>query len=847
MATWTAIAVLAVGSAVVLSDGGDVPFNGFRTSGHWVYNHTVGAVFHIDGGTKNIDAKVSDVPPGGNGGGTITLQGPHSGFVVRADGVVVFGTPTLRVDTTIPLSIPEAPVGLEIVGGPYLVYRQAGTAVRLSTQPTVVQLGGPVSDPVALADGTIWVRRTDTGAVCRLDAAGVTLHCPATGPTGDDAVLAVIGDRPALVRRSTSSVYAVTGDGLGPPVPLGVTIPPDAKIGAVDVDGRLPILDPGTPALVLANVGDLERAAVAMPPVMVKLTGGSYGVPVSGDGSVAVIDETRGSILVFGPDGSRRGNSPVPGGASGVQVVRGEDRRLYLDSRTGTHTLVIDPDGSVTTVPIRGEAPTPPSKPPTPPPPAPPKPPTGGPPALPGPPVRVRAQAGDAVATITWGAAVANRSPITGYGIACRDAGGAAGPSTNVNGRQLSVRLAGFANGVAYICSVTAVNGVGRGPAADSPTFTPSSDVPGAPGQVQATAAADGTVAVSWGAANGQGHTIARYDVTAAGNDGSTASVAETPGTSVRVSGLTLGVTYRFTVVATNDLGVTGPASAESGGVTPYRPADAPTGINATPGDGSISLTWQPANLNGGQLVHYLVRVTGQPDRTVPGGPVQYTGLTNGTAYQLSVAAVTRPRGGGQMLTGAPAGTTATPGTTATADVVGVDLTGDRQVTVHLVLHLNNSGPATCRLIFNGVLRWSGACANDITVGGLEYATTYDIYASLVNAYGTGGTGSHGSVTTNPPPRLATVSRGRPRPPDGQCSGSACAFVRVDLSNYPPGRRVSVTCVSSGPNGGSGSFYTYNATIDGGGRSTTEVCFYGYTRQSVWVVADGVESNHFVW
>ena len=141
VAAWTAVALAAIGTAIVLGSGTSAPFNGFRVAGHWVYDRTVGAVFHVDGGTKNVDAKVHPVSDNPGAAGTMTLQGPNAGFVVRPDGVVVFDTPTLRVGTTIPMAIGEEPVGLEIAGGPYLVYREAGTAVRLKVPPAVIQLG----------------------------------------------------------------------------------------------------------------------------------------------------------------------------------------------------------------------------------------------------------------------------------------------------------------------------------------------------------------------------------------------------------------------------------------------------------------------------------------------------------------------------------------------------------------------------------------------------------------------------------------------------------------------------------------------------------------------------------
>ena len=95
---------------------------------------------------------------------------------------------------------------------------------------------------------------------------------------------------------------------------------------------------------------------------------------------------------------------------------------------------------------------------------------------------------------------------------------------------------------------------------------------------------------------------------------GTTAQTATTvtgspPATSTTVSGLTNGTTYTFTVTATNGVG-TGPASAavqrgHSGGRG--HGAVAPTGLTATAGVGSVTVSWTaPAN-GGSPITSYTV------------------------------------------------------------------------------------------------------------------------------------------------------------------------------------------------------------------------------------------------
>jgi hypothetical protein len=148
------------------------------------------------------------------------------------------------------------------------------------------------------------------------------------------------------------------------------------------------------------------------------------------------------------------------------------------------------------------------------------------------------------------------------------------------------------------------------------------------------------------------------------GSDGSSTAVqAYVTSASVKPA-LGKGVSYRVT--AKNTAG-TSPRSAATKTVYPYGPAAAPK-VTATPGKGSVSLSWTAPNLGGGQLVHYVVSATGQADRTVTTTSTRYTGLT---ALQLTftVKAITRERNNASSTTatGTAGSTTATPAAGAPA------------------------------------------------------------------------------------------------------------------------------------------------------------------------------------
>ena len=154
---------------------------------------------------------------------------------------------------------------------------------------------------------------------------------------------------------------------------------------------------------------------------------------------------------------------------------------------------------------------------------------------------------------------------------------------------------------------------------------------------------------VNWSAPAGGGATS--YVVTP--YIGSTAQTPVTvtgtpPATLVKITGLTAGTAYTFTVQPANSYG-NGPTSGASNSVTVMPPGapDPPTGVTATPANGQAQVSWTPpTNNNGSAVTGYTVT----PYRgTTAGTPVQITdpsttsttvtGLTNGTGYTFVVAA----------------------------------------------------------------------------------------------------------------------------------------------------------------------------------------------------------------
>ena len=186
----------------------------------------------------------------------------------------------------------------------------------------------------------------------------------------------------------------------------------------------------------------------------------------------------------------------------------------------------------------------------------------------------------------------------------------------------------------------------------DDVTVTSSQPTaPGAPTGVTATAG-NGSANVSWTAPSSNGGSaITSYTVTP--YIGSTAQAPVTvtgnpPATNTTVPGLTNGTAYTFTVSATNANG-TGPASTPSNAVTPSPPTlpGAPTGVTASAGNQSATVSWTAPNNGGSAITSYTVTPyvgsTAQAPVTVTGNPpaisTTVTGLTNGTTYTFTVSA----------------------------------------------------------------------------------------------------------------------------------------------------------------------------------------------------------------
>ncbi|MBK1789082.1 fibronectin type III domain-containing protein [Prauserella cavernicola] len=530
-----ALVAVCVGAVVAALTSANQPATGlqFVQEGHWVAHADLGLVFHVNGSAKTVDAraKVPGIEPGSQ-----VVQGETSGYVVGDSRIIEFGKSSLTVERSLTPPTGERPVAVEAPGGPYLVYREAGTVVRLGDPAKTIPAGGQLADPVTTPDGTLWLHRVDTGVLCSLPSDADRISCPAAAPTGHDGALTVVGDGPAFVDTTDDTLRRVSGDGLGEKaMDLGFDVPGSAQVAPVDAAGKLAVLDGDAGRLHLVDTSGLDEGRSPGAPVTVSLPEGDFAPPTVSGNTVVLLDREGNSVFTYDGDGSRKETGEVPKETGDPRLTRGADSRVYVDGAEGEHVLVVDHDGALNEVPVVGEGddegegspqpppdepappqgeperqPDPPPPPPPPPsnpdvvasddtgapepppepteepapPPAPPEPPPPPPPppppvpaSPPGVPPGLAAPPQDGNVLVSWGEAPANGAAVTAYHVSWSSANGGGG-ATSLGGDGRSTVLSGLEQGVVYTVTVVAENSAGRGAPATTETLVPVEQEP---------------------------------------------------------------------------------------------------------------------------------------------------------------------------------------------------------------------------------------------------------------------------------------------------------------------------------------------------------------------------------
>jgi hypothetical protein len=154
----------------------------------------------------------------------------------------------------------------------------------------------------------------------------------------------LVNGKPVFVDTSASTWQPLTTTDR--PTKLGVALPGNAVVGGSSVDGRIPVIDPAGKSLLLIAAGG---GAIQTP-----LDAGTYDRPYAAGDAVAVFDKDTGKIASFDAQGRPHGHLVLGGDA---RMTQGDDGRVYVDTTDGLQSVVMDPDGTLTSVPTSDQIP----------------------------------------------------------------------------------------------------------------------------------------------------------------------------------------------------------------------------------------------------------------------------------------------------------------------------------------------------------------------------------------------------------------------------------------------------------------------------------------------------------
>lgn len=366
-------------------------------------------------------------------------------------------------------------------------------------------------------------------------------------------------------------------------------------------------------------------------------------------------------------------------------------------------------------------------------------------------------------AIVTWQPGNDNGAPIQYFLVTD------VGYSTSRTSSNLpSITMNGLTNGVDHTFTVVAVNEVGES-APSSASAPVNIDVtPGRPDPPTMTPG-DGSMTVTWSPPSNEGSAVTKYTVSVTGGAGSQTQTVDGSKTSITISGLTNGVPYTASVVASNKKGDSEP-SASSAPQIPYGQPPAPTNLAVAylppvGAQAAVQLTWAlPGNSNGSAYSTVEIAVKG-------GATTQVDARSNSTTLtmdpQESVTVTVRvANSSNPVLWSAPASLTFTaasvPLALAAPTVTADGTSGTLTVSKMSVAPGNGFNSQSLRIQYSAD---GGSTFQDFpggTVSGLTNGTPYALQfrqAGQVNgseAYGPAVTAA--SATPYGPPSVPTLT-----------------------------------------------------------------------------------------
>ncbi len=343
-------------------------------------------------------------------------------------------------------------------------------------------------------------------------------------------------------------------------------------------------------------------------------------------------------------------------------------------------------------------------------------------------------------------------------------------------------------------------------------TATPMA-IPDAPTDLSATVG-NGHVTLSWAAPANSGESFIKgYSVY---QDNSI--VADSPGTSITITGLTNNRTYSFLVAAHNSLNsyTEGLWSSPVQAAPTHETASSPSGLTSTPGDGKVDLSWSTPSTDGGAAIdHFTIYQNDTSLVNVTDNSATITGLKNNVSYSFAVSAHnyvgSSPRSNAIL---------ATPYTFPDAPTGLAVAIGNGQVTLSWNAPLFDGGRDIDYYIVHqdGVALPYHLTGPSTIISGLNNSQTYSFTVSAHNRAGIGPQSTE--VTAVPSP------------------GKAVPDAPTGLVATPGNAEVSLVWIAPSNNGGAPIDY-YQVYVDGIIRSehylTTSTTITGLTNDQQYI------------
>lgn len=718
----TTVALIAAIVATLLGTGFFSTAVATHDAAAWLWSVMPGEMAHVNGDTGRVDIRQE-----------LTDAQGHDVEIVQTDEQILLrDLDTGKINAIDPATLqvtgsaetpPGQGVNVALHDGKAFIVDSVQGVVRQVDAKTLSPIGEPLLFAAGLTggvfdnEGQLWFAVPKEGTLVGITPGTDGKNATVTSTVGvaepsHELVLSVLREGVAVLDTTGSRLTTVYGadDIRNVAVPLnGMAIMPtstDSTIATITVtDGRHVFAVDGETVKDYAVPGE----------------GAELGAAMEWWGRIYVADNATDKVYVFDKDGAVVDEIDIPAG-DGLIEMQARDGHLFINAPYTKNALVVDDSHKVKKIDkgIGGVlgADIPPEEKVDADPPEPKE-------APPGAPRNIRATPGNGSATLSWDAAPNNGAAITKYVVE-----GALDKTFEVAGNQQVLKITGLDNGTEYNLTVYAVNKKGEGPKGSANPVVPTADVPDPPGAPTATANPDGTVAIQWPAADGQGNKISGYKVDSVGAGGASQPVGEVgdeTSMTVPAGDLVYGQQYAFTVTAIAESGAASEPSPVSATVVPFTKPGKPGDLKAVTANakGTVHATWTAPADNGRPITGYKVTGNGQT-QTVQGTSADIGGIADGQTVQVDVVAIN------EAGEGETASTTAQAMSKPTISIGNHSATTN-SITVNFSVD-NGGGQPSCKLTAGGRSA-DGACSS-ITLGGLPASSSFEAVVTVTNAAG---------------------------------------------------------------------------------------------------------------